>query len=123
MQSLLQPGISHHIVKLFKKAVVDEGKNTLAQDVGRVERMILEYCTGTLYDFIKQGIRDGAKISERQAWELFHCLAHSVLIMNHGTENPAHYRTEGPGPTPWILFISTSIQGMFISKIVWMDSM
>ncbi|APA08993.1 predicted protein [Sclerotinia sclerotiorum 1980 UF-70] len=97
MQSLLQPGSGHHVVKMFRKAVVDEGKNTLAQDVGTVERMILEYCTGTLYDFIKQGIRDGTRISERQAWEIFHCLAHSVLIMNHGTENPAHYRRGGPG--------------------------
>ncbi|KAF7853882.1 hypothetical protein EAF04_010549 [Stromatinia cepivora] len=119
MQSLLQPGIGHHIVKLFKKAVVDEGKNTLAQDVGRVERMILEYCTGTLYGFIKQGIRDGTKISERQAWELFHCLAHSVLIMNHGTENPAHYRTGGPGSNAVdIVHFNLNLRNIYLQNCV-----
>ncbi|KAF7942415.1 hypothetical protein BELL_0386g00070 [Botrytis elliptica] len=91
LQSLLPPGHNHHIVKLFKKAWVDEGKNYLSQDVGQVERMILEYCNGSLDDLISWHIRHHTMVSERSSWEIFHCLARSLLIMKHGTENPADY--------------------------------
>ncbi|THV52827.1 hypothetical protein BGAL_0067g00170 [Botrytis galanthina] len=94
LQSLLPPGHNHHIVKLFKRAWEDEGKNNLSQDVGRVERMILEYCNGNLEDLISWNIRHRTKISERSSWEIFHCLARSLLIMKHGTEDPADYRRQ-----------------------------
>ncbi|KAI9642349.1 hypothetical protein NHQ30_009153 [Ciborinia camelliae] len=93
MQSRLPPGANHHIVKMYRRAVVDEGKNTLSQDVGQVERMILESCETNF----SQALRRRMKLSEREAWESFHCLARSLLIMNHGTEDPTHYRSDRPG--------------------------
>ncbi|KAF7896862.1 uncharacterized protein EAF01_009265 [Botrytis porri] len=56
--------------------------------------MILEYCDGNLDDFINWNIRQHTKVSERRSWEIFHCLARSLLIMKHGTENPADYRRQ-----------------------------
>ncbi|KAF7959596.1 hypothetical protein EAE96_001212 [Botrytis aclada] len=118
LQSLLPPGQNHHIVKLFKRAWVDEGKNYLSQDVGQVEKMILEYCDSNLHEFISLNIRNHTRISERRSWEIFHCLARSLLIMKHGTENPADYRPryDPESNDPNIVHFDLNPKNIYIKK-------
>ncbi|CZT47468.1 uncharacterized protein RSE6_08031 [Rhynchosporium secalis] len=86
---------SQHVVKMYRHLYEEMGQRTNSYDVGLVHRIFLEYCPhGDMGEWIKAHLQNNTSVSEAEMWAIFHCLARSCLVMDHGSEN-ANFPTPG----------------------------